>query len=82
LCDVSNVGFGIKNILINLKESFSKFTYVSLRIPVSLMILVSITIFSTVLGVGYLKEALLDAISILNFGTVVSEYRPLQNPLQ
>jgi beta-lactam-binding protein with PASTA domain len=25
---------------------------------------------------GYLKEALLDAISILNFGTVVSEYRP------
>jgi hypothetical protein len=44
------------------------------------MILVSITIFSTVLGVRYLKEALLDAISILNFGTVVSEYRPLQNP--
>jgi hypothetical protein len=81
LCDVSNVGFGIKNILINLKESFSKFTYVSLRIPVSLMILVSITIFSTVLG-GIFKRALLDAISILNFGTVVSEYRPLQNPLQ
>ena len=46
------------------------------------MILVSITIFSTVLGkLGYLKEALLDAISILNFGTVVSEYKPFAKPI-
>jgi hypothetical protein len=41
------------------------------------MILVSINIFN---GFRIFKEALLDAISILNFGTVVSEYRPLQNP--
>jgi hypothetical protein len=69
----------------HLDQSERKFFQIYIRIikdSVSLMILVSITIFSTVLGVGYLKEALLDAISILNFGTVVSEYRPLQNPLQ
>ena len=45
------------------------------------MILVSITIFFTDLGkLGYWNEALLEAISMLNFGTVVSEYKPLAKP--
>ena len=63
------------------KDNLSKLTYVSFKIPVSLMILVSITIFSTDFGKsGYLKEALLEAISKLNFGIVVSVSIPFAKP--
>ena len=46
------------------------------------MILVSITIFCTDFGrFGYLKDALFEAISILNLGTEVLEYKPFATPV-
>ena len=53
----------------------------SFRFPVSLMILVSITIFSTDFGrSGYLNEALFDAMARLNLGIVLSLYNPFAKP--